>query len=56
MLKNILKSQNILLRNSLVTHNRKCLSDFKGGLIQHPPKKTRLGRTKLLMVVGILLV
>jgi len=52
MLKNILKSQNILLRNSLVTHNRKCLSDFKGGLIQHPPKKTRLGRTKLLMVMG----
>ena len=56
MLKNIFKPQNILLRNSLITQSRKCMSDFKGGLIQYPPKKTRFGRTKLLVVVSIMLV
>ena len=57
MLKNIFKSQNILLRNNWLAQSlpgTKSMSDFKEGLIQLPPKKIRYGRTKLLLVVSIL--
>ena len=58
MLNNILKSKNILLSHNFWIQNQNLatiqrMSDFSRGLIQLPPAKTRLGKSKLLFVVSI---